>query len=80
MIYPPKSKSSLKIERWGLGLFAFKVKYTPGNWNVADSLSRLIAEPTKQSTNEDYAMQVAIRAMPQVPTGPMIEEASLVDA
>ena len=49
MIYSPKSKPSLDIESLGLRLlpFTFKVKYIPVNWNVADSLSRLIEEPTK---------------------------------
>jgi len=82
MIYSPKSNPSLIIERWGLRLlrFTFKVKYIPGNRNVADRLSRLIAEPTEQQdVNKDYAMQGAIQAIPKTPTGRMIEEVSLVD-
>jgi len=81
MIYSRTSKPSLRIERWALRLlpFTFKVRYIPGSQNIADSLSRLISEPTKQQdVNEDYAMQVAIQAVPQALTGRMVEETSIV--
>ena len=43
IIYSPKSKPPLHIEKWALRLrpFDFQVKYKPGKTNAADAFSRL---------------------------------------
>lgn len=84
-IYSPKSKPSLRIERWSLRLlpYSFKVVYQPGKYNIADCLSRL---SVKSSTNvkfdkqAEYAYLICQRSVPSALTGKIIEQASANDA
>ena len=85
-IYGPKSKPSLRIERWVLRLqpFEFKVKYIKGKNNIADPLSRLVGnEPTvEKSQIEDisYVRFVAINSTPSAVTTRELERETARDS
>ena len=82
IIYSPKSKPSLRIERWALRLqpFDFHVKYTPGNTNAADALSRLpLPDIPKVNVAEEYVYFVTKYATPIAITTREIEQKSGVD-
>ena len=57
-IYSKKSKPCARIGRWILRLqpYSFKVKYLPGEQNIADSLSRLLQEENQAVTSTPRAM------------------------
>ncbi|XP_065060965.1 uncharacterized protein K02A2.6-like [Rhopilema esculentum] len=67
----PKSKPSLRIERWVLRLqqYCFKVIYKPGKDNPADFMSR---HPTtvsvKENMADEYVRYITINAIPKAMT------------
>lgn len=81
IIYGPRSKPSARIERWVLRLqsFDFTVRYRPGKYNIADSLSRLPTQNGAANTTEAYVRFVATQATPGAMTTREIEEASSKD-
>lgn len=89
VIFSPKSKPCARIERWILRIqsYRFKVIYKPGKTNIADPLSRLIADtnekPTENGTFTDsteyYVNWVVENATPIAITMREIEEASAED-
>ena len=86
-IYSSRSKPCARIERWVLRLqpYKFKVKYLPGEQNIADPLSRLSQTkgPAKPSSahkvSDDFVRFVAVTATPKAMTTREIEEASAED-
>ena len=57
VIYSPKSKPPLRIEKWALRfqLFNYKVKHRPGKYNVADAWFRLpLTSTPKVNIVEEY--------------------------
>ena len=69
IIYSPKSKPPLHIERWALRLqpFNFKVKYRTGKYIAADALSRLplaLADTPKVNIAIEYIYFIARNATP----------------
>ena len=86
-VYSSKSKQCARIERWVLRLqpYKFKVKYLPGEQNIADPLSRLLQsdEQAESSTahrvSDEFVRFVAVTATPRAMTTREIEEASAED-
>ena len=84
VIYSSRSKPCARIKRWILRLqsYKFKVKYLPGEQNIADSLSRLLKAEKwpKQSSahkvSDEFVRFVAVTATPQAITTREIEESS----
>jgi len=82
-IYSSRSKPCAGIERWILRLqpYKFKVKYLPGELNIADPLSRLLhtnrqAESSSaHEVSDEFVRFVAVTATPQAMTTREIEEA-----
>ena len=82
VIYSPKSKPPLRIERWALRLqpFNFTVIYKPGKTNAADALSRLpLPDVPKSNFTEDYVYFIAKSATPVALTTKEIEQQSGID-
>ena len=86
-IYSNKSKPCARIERWILRLqpYSFKVKYLPGEKNIADSLSRLLQEENQADLTvahkvlDVFVQFVAVTSTPRAMTTRKIEEASAED-
>ena len=82
-IYSSRSKPCARIERWILRLqpYKFKVKYLPGEQNIADPLSRLLQENKQAKSSSAYKVSdefvrfVAVTATPRAVTTREIEEA-----
>ena len=70
VIYGPKSKPCVCIERWVLRMqpYNFKVKYEPGPKIIADPLSRLVGNSETKGNHlseaEEYLLFVAVTAAP----------------
>ena len=85
--YSNKSKPCARIERWVLRLqpYSFKVKYLPGEKNIADSLSRLLQEENQADStvahkvSDVFVRFVAVTSTPRAMTTREIEEASAKD-
>ena len=82
-IFSPRSKPCARIEHWVLWMqpYAFKVGYAPGRQNIADPLSRLMADESPGQGNlgklaADYVRFVAMTAMPSTLTTQEVEKAS----
>ena len=86
-IYSSRSKPCARIERWILRLqpYKFKVKYLPGELNIADPLSRLLStnrqaeSSSAHEVSDEFVRFVAVTATPQAMTTREIEEASSED-
>ena len=86
-IYSSRSKPCARIEWWVLRLqpYKFKVKYLPGEQNIAGPLSRLSQTegPAKPSSahkvSDDFVRFVAVTATPKAMTTREIEDASAED-
>jgi hypothetical protein len=81
-IYGPRSRPCARIERWVLRLqpYRFKVKYRPGNENIADCLSRLTSKSESHDHGADeYVNFVTGNAVPIALTIAEIEAASETD-
>ena len=86
-IYSSRSKPCARIERWILRLqpYKFKVKYLPGEQNIADPLSRLLQEnkqvesSSAHKVSDEFVRFVAVTATPRAMTTREIEEASSED-
>ena len=86
-IYSNKSKPCARIERWILRLqpYSFKVKYLPGEKNIADSLSCLLQEENQADStvahkvSDVFVRFVAVTSTPRAMTTCEIEEASAED-
>ena len=85
-IFSPRSKPCACIERWFLQmhLYAFKIIYAPGRQNIADPLSRLMADESPGQGNlgklaEDYVRFVAMTPTPSALTTQEVEKASKDD-
>ena len=82
-IYSSRSKPCARIERWILRLqpYKFKVKYLPGEQNIADPLSRLLKEnkqaksSSAHKVSDEFVRFVAGTATPRAVTTREIEEA-----
>ena len=81
-IFSPRSKPYARIERWFLQMqrYAFKVVYAPGRQNIADPLSRLMADESPGQGNlgklvEDYVRFVAMTPTPSALTTQEVEKA-----
>ena len=87
MIYSSRSKPCAQIERWILRLqpYKFKVKYLPGEQNIADPLSRLLQEnkqaksSSAHEVSDEFVSLVAVTATPRAVTTREIVEASSED-
>ena len=87
MIYSSRSKPCARIERWILRLqpYKFKVKYLPGEQNIADPLSRLLQEnkqaksSSAHEVSDEFVSLVAVTATPRAVTTREIVEASSED-
>ena len=87
IIYSSRSKPCARIERWILRLqpYKFKVKYLPGEQNIADPLSRLLQEnkqgksSSAHKVSDEFVRFVAVTATPRAVTTREIEEASSED-
>ena len=82
VIYSPKSKPPLRIERWALRLqpYKFKIQYKPGKTNVADALSRLpLNDVPKDNVAEEYVYFLAKNGTPVALTTKEIEQKSGCD-
>lgn len=87
VIYSPNSRSSARVERWGLRLqqYIFKIEYVEGANNMADPLSRLLRQnkpadsPIEQLT-EAYINFIAHEALPKAITWKMIQHESSKDS
>ena len=82
VIYWPKSKPPLHIERWAFRLlpFNFKVKYRLGKYDAADALSRLpLADTPKVNMVEEYIYFIARNATPVALTTREIEQCTGTD-
>ena len=85
-IFSPRSKPCARIERWVLRMqsYTFKVVYAPGRQNIADPLSRHMADESPGQGNlgklaEDYVRFVAMTATPAALTTQEVEKASKDD-
>ena len=86
-IYSSRSKPCARIERWILRLqpYKFKVKYLPGEKNIADLLSRLLQEnkqaesSSAHKVSDEFIRFVAMTASPRSMTTREVEEASSED-
>lgn len=86
-IFKPNSKPCARVERWMLRLqpFNYKVRYIPGQNNIADALSRLLPETSMSEekndflNTEEYVKYVASEATPVALSTRDIEEASKTD-
>ncbi|CAK1595187.1 unnamed protein product [Parnassius mnemosyne] len=65
-LFSPKSKPCARVERWVLKLqaYRYKIKYKPGNTNIADPLSRLCKETNVQPIRDDHICQIVQLAKP----------------
>lgn len=81
VIYGDRSKPSARIERWVLRLqpFDFKVEYKPGKYNIADPLSRLSAQRSVTTEDDEYVKLVVTQAAPVAITPREIERTSYAD-
>ena len=87
IIYSNKSKPCARIERWILRLqpYCFKVKYLPGEQNMADSLSRLLQEENQavstvaHKVSDEFIRFVAVTSTPRAMTTREIEDALAED-
>ena len=90
VLYGSKSRPNARIERWVMRLmpYTFKVRYLPGNKNIADVLSRLVhgnEKPSKLTVSlnkqtEEYVRFVAKNAVPKAISVQEVERASKDDA
>jgi len=85
VIFGPRSKPSARIERWVLRLqqFDYEVVYTPGSYNIADSLSRLSVgsdSQPKRNVAEEYIRFVAEQSTPCVTSIQQLEKESSKDS
>ena len=86
-IYSSRSKPCAQIERWILRLqpYKFKVKYLPGEQNIADPLSHLLQEnkqaesSSAHKVSDEFIRFVAMTATPRSMTTREVEEASSED-
>ena len=86
-IYSSRSRPCARIERWILRLqpYKFKVKYLPGEQNIANPLSRLLQadgqvdSSSAHEVSDEFVRFVAVTATPQAMTTQEIEEASAED-
>ena len=83
IIYSPKSKPPLRIERWLLRLqqYKFNIKYRPGRTNPADVLSRQPLFTNYKSTTiaEKYVNFIQNHSVPKSLTLKEIRDATLDD-
>lgn len=86
VIFGPKSKPCARIERWVLRIqsFRYKVIFKPGKTNIADPLSRLLADTEDvkaQNVNSDYYVDwVEANAAPKAIKLAEIETESATDS
>lgn len=75
-IFSPKSKPSPRVERWVLRLQSYKytVRFKPGRLNIADFLSRLLADDKVKATTNLAERQIAYVLRCATPKAVSIEE------
>ena len=85
-IFSPRSKLCARIKRWVLRMqpYAFKFVYAPERQNIADPLSRLMADESPGQGNlgklaKDHIRFVAMTATPSALTTQEVEKASKDD-
>jgi len=84
VIYGPRSRPCARIERWVLRLqpYDYRVRYIPGQENIADPLSRLFSGKDNQRHKhgaEEYVRFVAVSATPRALTTNEVEVESAAD-